>query len=134
MNPFTVLEQVQRDYRKYVESFQLIASPDVPPLLAHEIEHGDLLWKEPYIQITPRWKKGCPLADLIADGTIHPDCKKVFYSDEKDRNSESINSCSRELNFINSNCNTRYKSNQHRNWRNWRPEFNRWFSIAVVLR
>lgn len=58
MNPFAVLGRVQADYRKYVESFQLIGSPDIPPLLAHEIEHGDLLWKEPFVSQPRRWKPG----------------------------------------------------------------------------
>lgn len=44
MNPFQVLESVQRDYRKYVESLQLIKSDDIPPVLEEAIERGELLW------------------------------------------------------------------------------------------
>ena len=46
MNPFQILASVQREYRTYVESFQHIASPDVQPVLAEAIEHGDLLYDE----------------------------------------------------------------------------------------
>ena len=90
MNPFHVLETVQQDYRKYVESFQLIKSADIPPLLADAIDQGELLWKDPYVQISRRFQPGGPLTDLIQDGTLHPDCAKVFYRDENDPQSLPI--------------------------------------------
>jgi hypothetical protein len=89
MNPFQVLDDVQRGYRKYVESFQRIASPDVLPKLAEEIENGELLWKDPYIQIARRFKPGGALESLMPN-TLHPDCRKVFFRDENDRNSPPI--------------------------------------------
>lgn len=90
MNPFTVLESIQEDYRKYIESFQLIASPDVPGVLQDAIENGDLLWKEPYIQVNRRWKTGGKLTDLIGEGILDAQCGKVFYSDENDRSSAPV--------------------------------------------
>jgi superfamily II DNA or RNA helicase len=85
MNPFVVLEQLQNDYRTFVKSFQLIASDDVIRAMDEEIEHGDLLWKDPYIQMGRRWKLGGSLEDLIQDGTLHEDCRRVFYAgDDRD--------------------------------------------------
>ena len=90
MNPFHVLETVQEDYRKYVESFQLIKSADIPPLLADAIDQGELLWKDPYVQISRRFQPGGPLTDLIQDGTLHADCARVFYRDENDPHSPPV--------------------------------------------
>ncbi|MBB6053896.1 DEAD/DEAH box helicase [Armatimonas rosea] len=90
MNPFGILHAVQGSYRKYVESFQRIASPDIVPVLSDAIEKGELLWKEPYIQIGRRFKPGGSLHDLISDGTLHPDCRNVFYRDESDPKSDAI--------------------------------------------
>ncbi|MBI3910936.1 MAG: DEAD/DEAH box helicase [Armatimonadetes bacterium] len=90
MNPFQVLQSIQRDYRKYVESFQVIASEDIPPVLAEAIERGELLWKDPFVQIARRFKPGGPLEDLIQDGTLEPACRNVFYRDEHDPTSKPI--------------------------------------------
>src|SRR5579871_3332488 len=99
MNPFDTLNEVQDGYRIYVESFQLIASPDVPPVLEEAIANGELLWKEPFVQIARRFKKGAPLASLIPD-TLHPDCRKVFYRDEADRSSPPIDLHAHQLKSI----------------------------------
>ena len=90
MNPFHVLKTVQEDYRKYVESFQLIKSADIPPLLADAIDQGELLWKDPYVQISRRFQPGGPLTDLIQNGMLHADCARVFYRDENDARSPPI--------------------------------------------
>jgi superfamily II DNA or RNA helicase len=90
MNPFSILESVQKDYRTYIESFQNIASPDIPPLLQKAIDNDELLWKEPFIQMSARYKDAGTLQDLITNGTLHPDCARVFYRDEGDPQSSPI--------------------------------------------
>jgi hypothetical protein len=100
MNPFRVLDEVKRGYRKYVESFQLIASPDIPPMLQEAIESGELLWKDPYVQISRRFKPGGPLEDLIQNGTLHADCRKIFYRDELDRASPPIDLHAHQLKSV----------------------------------
>ncbi|MEQ1935415.1 MAG: DEAD/DEAH box helicase, partial [Fimbriimonadaceae bacterium] len=90
MNPFRVLQSIQADYRQSVEGTQVIKDQKVKDLIAKAIEDDELLWREPYIQITRRFKKGAPLSKLVDDQILHPDVLKVFYRDEKDRQSPPI--------------------------------------------
>ncbi|MGQ9581152.1 MAG: DEAD/DEAH box helicase, partial [Armatimonadota bacterium] len=91
MNPFTVLEQLQEDYRTFVIGSQPIKSNDVLKAMDEEIEHGDLLWKDPYVQIARRWKHAGPITDLIKEGLLHPDCAKVFYTGDNKETGNPIN-------------------------------------------
>lgn len=90
MNPFRVLKSIQADYRQAVEGTQVIKDQNVKDLIAKAIEEDELLWREPYVQITRRYKKGAPLRTLVDEGTLHPDVLKVFYRDENDRQSPPI--------------------------------------------
>lgn len=83
MNPFRVLDHVKRDYRKYVESFSLIRSEDVRDLVREAIERDELLWREPYVQVTKNFKPAGNLSALVPS-VLHPDCKRVFYRNEND--------------------------------------------------
>lgn len=89
MNPFRVLDHVKHDYRKYVESFSLIRSEDVRDLVREAIERDELLWREPYVQVTKNFKPAGNLANLIPS-VLHPDCRRVFYRNESDPNSALI--------------------------------------------
>lgn len=90
MNPFRVLQSIKSDYRQAVEATQVIKDQKVKDLIAKAIEEDNLLWREPYIQITRRFKKGAPLSKVVYGGVLHPDVLKVFYRDEKDRQSPAI--------------------------------------------
>lgn len=90
MNPFRVLKSIQSDYRQAVEGTQVIKDQKVKDLIAKAIEEDELLWREAYVQITRRFKKGAPLSSLVDEGVLHPDVLKVFYRDEKDRQSPPI--------------------------------------------
>ena len=90
MNPLAILESVQKDYRTYIESFQNIASPDIEPMLKKAIDNDELLWKEPFLQMSARYKDAGTLTDLIQSGIIHPKCADVFYRDEGDPHSPPI--------------------------------------------
>lgn len=90
MNPFRVLKSIQCDYRQAVEGTQMIKDQKVKDLIAKAIAEDELLWREPYVQITRRFKKGAPLQQLVEQGVLHADVLKVFYRDEKDRQSPPI--------------------------------------------
>lgn len=90
MNPFRVLQSIKSDYRQVVEGTQVIKDQRVKDLIAKAIEEDELLWREPYVQITRRFKKGSPLKKVVDEGVLHSDVLKVFYRDEKDRQSPPI--------------------------------------------
>lgn len=90
MNPFRVLQSIKSDYRQAVEGTQVIKDQKVKDLIAKAIKEDELLWREPYVQITRRFRKGAPLKKVVDEGVLHPDVLKVFYRDEKDRQSPPI--------------------------------------------
>jgi Lhr-like helicase len=90
MNSFRVLKSIQADYRQSVESTQVIKDQRVKDLITKAIEEDELLWRDAYVQISRRFKKGAPLRRLVDEGALHPDVLKVFYRDEKDRQSPPI--------------------------------------------
>lgn len=90
MNPFRVLDSIKADYRQAVEGTQVIKDQRVKDLISKAIEEDELLWRDPYVQITRRFKRGAPLQKVVDEGVLHPGVLKVFYRDEKDRQSPPI--------------------------------------------
>lgn len=60
-----------------MESFIKIADDRVRDKVERYFETGKL-WPEPRIQLNPSFERGVPIADLIADGLLHPDCERIF--------------------------------------------------------
>lgn len=81
MNPFKTLDQSRRDYRAYVESFQRFRNPHIREFVRKGMDEGDLLWREPLIQISRQFKPGTSLEQLAEGGKLHKKCLNVFRSD-----------------------------------------------------
>ncbi|MEF8726499.1 MAG: DEAD/DEAH box helicase, partial [Candidatus Bipolaricaulota bacterium] len=90
MNPFKVLNNVQEGYRRYAESFQNFANESIREWINEQIEEGDLLWKEPYVELVRGFRRGCEFQDLVDDPSIpfHPDTWKSFGREGSERGSE----------------------------------------------
>lgn len=86
MNPFTVLEKTRQDYRAYVESFQKFKNPRFKRWVKERIENGDLLWKEPIIEISRRYQQGKLLQDFVKEGVLHPTILKIFAVRDREGN------------------------------------------------
>jgi len=78
VNPFAVLDRARADYRAYVESFQRFRNPRFAEWVREHIEHGDLLWKEPLVQISRRFRLGQSLAEMVDEGLIERECLRIF--------------------------------------------------------
>jgi hypothetical protein len=73
MNPFAALSQIQSAYLTYVHTFQKFNNPTIQDWVAERVEQGTLLWHDPYIQLSRRFKKGEGFDQLVANGLLHPD-------------------------------------------------------------
>lgn len=77
MDVFQLRDHVVDEYADYICSFVTIRDERIREKVETELSSG-LLWPEPLIQLNPSFQPGPLLAQLIADGTLHPDCSKVF--------------------------------------------------------
>ncbi|MBN1247611.1 MAG: DEAD/DEAH box helicase [Anaerolineae bacterium] len=84
MNPFDILDQVRRDYRTYVETFQRFQDPAIRDWVMARIENGTLLWKPPYIQLSRPFASGDPLPVLVGTGHLHQGVLRAFRRDPGD--------------------------------------------------
>jgi superfamily II DNA or RNA helicase len=78
LDPFEILEEVQQQYLTYVRTFQQFQNPEIRDWVLERVHRGTLLWKPPFIQISRPFASGDALADLVAEGLLHPATPPVF--------------------------------------------------------
>lgn len=77
MNAFTFRDQVVQSYERFSRSFVRIAAPDIEKVVNDEYSRGRY-WPEPLIQINPNYKPGNTVAELAAEGVLHPLTAEIF--------------------------------------------------------
>jgi ATP-dependent helicase YprA (DUF1998 family) len=83
MNVFDLRDRLVGDYASYTRSFIKIADPRI----AHTVESAltaGAFWPEPLLQLNPTFLPGGTIDELVADGTLHPECAKIFRLDKSD--------------------------------------------------
>ncbi len=83
MDVFDFRNRLVEDYGRYTRSFIKIADPRVKAKVDGALDDG-ALWPEPLLQLNPTFLAGGTIDDLVADGTLHPECKKIFKIDKSD--------------------------------------------------
>ena len=78
MNPFRTFEAVKADYLSYIRTFQKFKSKRFADFVNDRTNQHDMLWREPLIQISKRFKQGSTLNDFINQGSLHPECQAIF--------------------------------------------------------
>jgi hypothetical protein len=68
------------DYERFARSFTQIRAPDIRSQV-EQIYATNRFWPEPLISINPNFERGASVADLAADGSLHPDTARVFRVD-----------------------------------------------------
>ncbi len=77
MNVFALRQRVLRDYDAYVRSFLTIADERIREHVERRLSEGTL-WPEPLLQLNPAYKMGRTVAELVAEGLLHPLCARIF--------------------------------------------------------
>ena len=77
MDAFAIRDQLVADYADYVRSFITVRDSRMH---AHvdEVLDGGTLWPEPLIQLNPAFEAGESVADLVAEGVLHPESDRIF--------------------------------------------------------
>jgi ATP-dependent helicase YprA (DUF1998 family) len=77
MDVFALRDRLIADYASYIGSFLEIRDPKVAEHVDERLREG-VLWPEPLIQLNPSFQAGDWIDDLVAQGLLHPECKRVF--------------------------------------------------------
>ena len=77
MDAFTLRQRVLEQYDSYVRSFLSIADARIQEHVSQRLRQG-ALWPEPLVQLNPAYEMGHTVAELAAEGLLHPDCAHLF--------------------------------------------------------
>ncbi|HET6378716.1 MAG TPA: DEAD/DEAH box helicase [Methylocella sp.] len=77
MNVFDLNRALVADYERFARSFTQIRPLDIRRQV-EGIYASNRFWPDPLIGINPHFERGTSVADLIADGSLHPETAKVF--------------------------------------------------------
>ena len=81
MNVFDLRDRLVGDYASYTASFINIADPRISAKVDSALEAG-AFWPEPMLQLNPTFLPGGTVDDLVAQGTLHPECARIFKLDK----------------------------------------------------
>jgi hypothetical protein len=77
MNVFDLRDALIDDYSEYISSFIQILDKRIREYVDQSIDLG-LLWPDPMIQLNPTFEPGCWIDDLVDEGILHKECKRIF--------------------------------------------------------
>ena len=83
MDVFDLRNRLVDDYAKYTRSFIKIADPTISDHVEQALSDG-VLWPEPLLQLNPTFSSGGTIDDLVKEGTLHPECRRIFRIDKTD--------------------------------------------------
>jgi superfamily II DNA/RNA helicase len=78
MDPFKIYKAVKEQYKSYIQTFQVFKNADIKAFVEDGINKRKMLWQEPVIQISKRFKAGLPITELISKNWLHPSCANVY--------------------------------------------------------
>ncbi len=81
MDVFALRDRLIDDYSDYVHSFIEIRDPRIRAEVERELE-GGRLWPEPLIQLNPAFETGGSVDDLVDEGLLHAECRRIFQRDK----------------------------------------------------
>ncbi|MCS6976903.1 MAG: DEAD/DEAH box helicase [Gemmatales bacterium] len=77
MNIFEFRNKLIGEYQAYIRSFMQICEPRLRAFVEEQLRAG-VLWPEPLVQLNPSFEAGGTIDDLVAEGVVHPECRKIF--------------------------------------------------------
>ena len=83
MDVFDLRNRLVDDYANYTRSFITIADPRIKTYVEQQLQQG-VLWPEPLLQLNPSFFPGGTIDDGVADGTLHPECARIFRINKTD--------------------------------------------------
>jgi very-short-patch-repair endonuclease len=81
MDVFDLRGRLVEDYARYTRSFIKIADERIKARVDGALDGGQL-WPEPLLQLNPTFLPGGKIDDLVADSTLHDECRRIFRVDK----------------------------------------------------
>jgi hypothetical protein len=81
MNIFEFRDRLIGDYASYIESFIQIRAPHIHDFVKRQLRQGMLL-PDPLIQLKALFAPGESIDELVAKGTLHLECARIFRKDK----------------------------------------------------
>jgi ATP-dependent helicase YprA (DUF1998 family) len=85
MDVFQLRQQLVDDYGEYIQSFLDIADPRIRDLVERQLSEG-LLWPHPLVQLNPAFEPGETVEQLVTQGVLHDECRRIFRRDKTPSN------------------------------------------------
>jgi ATP-dependent helicase YprA (DUF1998 family) len=83
VNVFQVRDRLVDEYAGYIRSFMQIRDEAIARRVEDELR-GGLLWPDPLIQLNPSFEPGPWVDDLVREGVLHEECRRVFRRDKEE--------------------------------------------------
>jgi ATP-dependent helicase YprA (DUF1998 family) len=77
MDVFQYRDAVIGDYKAFTTSFTTIKAADIRAFVG-EAYDGGRYWPAPLVQLNPSFVAGSNVEQLVANGTLHPECANIF--------------------------------------------------------
>ena len=77
MKVFDLRNSLIQDYATYISSFIRIRDQKINDYVEQSIADG-LLWPDPLIQLNPTFEPGHWIDELVDEGLLHKECKRIF--------------------------------------------------------
>ena len=77
MDVFNLRDTLVEDYQRFARSFTTIKADDIRAQVEAEYRTGRF-WPDPLIQVNPRFEPSVTVADLAAEGRVHPGVARIF--------------------------------------------------------
>jgi hypothetical protein len=78
MNPFNAFQEIKEQYKSYIQTFQIFKDPDIGSYIQDYIDSGEIICREPIIQILKKFKQGRSLKEYVNEGLLHNRCLDIF--------------------------------------------------------
>jgi ATP-dependent helicase YprA (DUF1998 family) len=83
MNVFDLRNRLVADYADYIRSFIRIRDNNIRDKVEGWLNAGRL-WPDPLIQLNPNFEFAGSIENLVAEGTLHSECARVFRAKKND--------------------------------------------------
>ena len=77
MDVFEFRQELVEAYEKFSRSFTTIRADDVKQAVASAYAKSRF-WPSPLIQLNPNFVSGAGIEELVSQGVLHPECRKIF--------------------------------------------------------
>jgi ATP-dependent helicase YprA (DUF1998 family) len=77
MDVFEFRDRLVSEYERFTRSFVRIRAPDIKSHVDAEYVAGRF-WPAPMVQLNPAFVAGGEIAQLVAEGLLHPECERIF--------------------------------------------------------